>query len=72
MSPDKFDAESVVKLNAELVVVSSTAADSVGKTLEGLALSSAYVSNAGLKITDNLNELIKTMAEFLEIEVDLK
>lgn len=37
-----------------------------------LALPSAYVSNAGLKITDNLNELIKTMADFLEIEVDLK
>ena len=43
MAPDKFDAESVVKLNADLVVVSATAADTVGKTLEGLGIPCYYL-----------------------------
>lgn len=43
MAPDKFDAESVVKLNADLVVLSATAADTVGKTLEGLGIPCYYL-----------------------------
>ncbi|MBP3729625.1 MAG: ABC transporter substrate-binding protein [Lachnospiraceae bacterium] len=43
MAPDKFDAESVVKLNADLVVLSATAADTVGKTLEGLGIRCYYL-----------------------------
>lgn len=43
MAPDKFDAESVVKLNADLVVVGATAADTVGKTLEGLGIACYYL-----------------------------